>query len=427
MPFGTTEYGAPTYGEGGLVPVDGVELLVEIAFDRVTWINVSHRVRSLSIRRGRSSEFDTFSAGTSSLVLDNRDRYLDPVYEDGPYYPDVKPMRPFRVRAHHGYVLYPMFQGFTDGFPQEYRNPSDGLVQLTATDAFKVFAKAENPHPILQLDDDEVGFLDKAILGELEDELTGTRIATTLANIGWTSVSLDAGRTTLPAGQAKGPTLAHLQAVASTEDGRLFVGADGTVRFLDRHAPFLEERSNTSQATFGDGPGELRYSDITFDFSDDQIRNDASIRMPDPAGERNAEISYEDADSIEEYLRQSYSKDVLYTDPRVAQNNAEYIVSRYKDPALRVETITLKPERDPANLMPQVLGREIGDRITVKRRPQGVGDPIVTETLIEAITHALTPAGAWTVTWSLSPVDTRNYLILDDAAFGILGTALLGF
>lgn len=404
-------------------------LYVESEFVSGTWtdISIGHEVRSVSTRRGRSNESDSFSAGTATVTLDNRERDFDPSYVDSPYYPNVKPNRRVRVSMYWAGTLYYLFTGYVDSWPQEFVNPSDGFVPLSLTDGFKILAKSENPHPILQLDDEEVGFLDKCLLGELSDELTGARIATTLANVDWSATALDGGRTILPAGQAKGPVLAYLQAVASSEEGRLFIAGNGDVVFLDRHAPFLNERSSTSQATFGDGAGELRYSNITFDYSDDQIRNDVSIRMPDDTGDRNAEISVEDADSIAEYLRLSFAKDVLYTDARVAQGHAEYILSRYKDPMLRVASITIKPWRDPDNLIPQVLGREIGDRITVKRRPQGVGDPIVSESLIEAVSHAFSPSGTWTVTWSLSPVDTANYLILDSAEFGLLDTARVGF
>lgn len=324
---------------------------------------------------------------------------------------------------------YDLFMGYVDDWGQDYVNPSDGIVTLTATDLFKYLAGVRAPHPFIELDDEDGGFIDSGLLagpGDLDDELTGERIASVLSDLGLTG-DIDDGYTTLPGGQGSGTALNYLQAVALSEDGRLFVNVSGEVVFLDRHAPFLRPLSNTSQATFGDGADELRYSDLSLDFSDTQIRNHVVIRMQNSRGTTGGEIDAEDANSIDEYLRQTYRREVLYTDPAIAADHAQYLVTRYKDPLLRVESLTVKPERDPANLFPEVLGREITDRITIKRRPQGVGSAIEQEALIEGVSHAFSPLSTWVTTWTLSPVDTNNYLILDDATFGLLDTALLGF
>lgn len=411
-----------------------VLLYIQVAFDTTpleypTWTDITSYVRSASTKRGRQDEFDTFSVGTAGAVVDNRDRRFEPEYPSSAYYPNVKPNRRFRVRMEYLGVTYHLFTGFVDGWPQEYVNPRDGTVNLPASDAFKALGKMATPQPFIQLDDEEAGFLDKGRLADasdIDDESSGDRMARVLDGLGWTDYELDTGQTTIPGGQAKGNTLVYLQNVTTTEDGRLFVSGDGQVTFLDRHTPFLDSRSNTSQATFGDSGAELGYYDIRLPYSEDQIRNHVLIRLPNDAGDTGAEISVEDEDSIEEYLRNTYQRDVLFTDRTDAQNLGEYILDRYKDPLLRIEAIVIKPLSDPTNLIPQVLGREIGDRITVKRRPQG-GAAITQEALIEGVSHSFTPNGEWTTTWNLSPADTKNYLILNDAAFGLLNSALLGY
>jgi hypothetical protein len=60
------------------------DLLVEIDLGDPTatpnWIDVTDFVRAVEIRRGRASELDRISTGTSKVTLDNRDRRFDPMF-----------------------------------------------------------------------------------------------------------------------------------------------------------------------------------------------------------------------------------------------------------------------------------------------------------------------------------------------------------
>ena len=77
---------------------DGVVLAVEIGFSTtagsgtvpinstlasITWTDVSSDVRACSIKRGRSSELDSFTTGSCQIVFGNEDRHFDP--ENVPY------------------------------------------------------------------------------------------------------------------------------------------------------------------------------------------------------------------------------------------------------------------------------------------------------------------------------------------------------
>jgi len=74
---------------------DGVRLAVEIGFSTtagynlvpintnlstINWTDVSSYVVSVDTNRGRSSELDSFQAGSCSVVLDNRTRLFDPEF-----------------------------------------------------------------------------------------------------------------------------------------------------------------------------------------------------------------------------------------------------------------------------------------------------------------------------------------------------------
>jgi hypothetical protein len=82
---------------------------------------------------------------------------------------------------------------------------------------------------------------------------------------------------------------------------------------------------------------------------------------------------------------------------------------------------------DPTNLFPQVLAREIGDRIKVVRYPPGGGSPISREVFIRGISHETTGA-TWITTWSLqSATKYGSFFALDHPVLGLLDQNALGF
>lgn len=133
---------------------DGVVLTVEIGFSTsagsgtvplnstlasITWTDVSSDVRSCSIKRGRSSELDSFNTGSCQITFANADRKYDPEYASGTYYGKLTPGRPIRIRATPpAGSATGIFFGFVDQFNQQYTNPSDAIATVTASDAFKV-------------------------------------------------------------------------------------------------------------------------------------------------------------------------------------------------------------------------------------------------------------------------------------------------
>jgi hypothetical protein len=209
---------------------------------------------------------------------------------------------------------------------------------------------------------------------------------------------------TLQAAQLGQSLLDHLFEVNEVEQGLLFITKDGKVKFRARHNGF----NLASQATFGDGTGELRYGNIAFDYSKQMIYN--VIRRQNQDG---LLMEASDSTSIATYGRRVDERTGLIGDSDLASLDlANYSLSRSKDPVQRVTEIELVPERDPAGLYPQVLGREIGEQVTIKRRPQAVGSAISFDARIEGIAHTVTPDN-WQTTFRLSPADAGAYLQLN--------------
>src|SRR5690606_27632311 len=97
----------------------------------------------------------------------------------------------------------------------------------------------------------------------------------------------------------------------------------------------------------------------------------------------------------------------------------------YKDPILRIDSLVVDPGNNPENLYPEVLGRRILDRVTVKRTPQEIGSEIDQDLLIQGIRHDYR-VGAWRTTFYVTPADDFEFFVLDSDTLGVLGDDMLG-
>lgn len=135
----TVEVGFSTTAGGGRVPLGST-------LASINWTDITEHVREVSTSRGRSSELDTYSAGSCQVLLDNRTRLFDPENSAGTYYGNLTPLRPIRIRVTpNGGTIRSIFFGFIDQWPQSYSWPNEATVTVTATDAFKVLNEFKLP------------------------------------------------------------------------------------------------------------------------------------------------------------------------------------------------------------------------------------------------------------------------------------------
>jgi hypothetical protein len=375
-----------------------------------------------------------FEAGSLSADLNNTDRSLDPsVGQTDPQYAAgytaggyvtgsavvagvtaVTPMRAVRVRATWGGVTYPLWRGFADSWlPGYIKGDTYASVALTATDGFKVLGNNTRPAGTA------VGL----------SELSGARIRRILDSASWPAADrlVDAGQSTLQATTLDGDALSETQLVSDTEVGAFYIDGSGRAVFRDRYAIYRDARSNTSQAVFGDDSAgiELRYVDIQPSFDDEQMVNQTLITI---ANGSNQQIS-QDATSVSQYLYHSHERsDLLMQADTVAADYGRYIVYMSKDPEYRFDSLGINPLADPVDLFPQVLGREVGDRITVRRRPPGGGSLIERDVFIVGINHDVDfRVGTWMTTWQLQSASRFAFLTLDHATLGKLDSNALTF
>jgi hypothetical protein len=369
-----------------------------------------------------------YQAGTASILLDNSDGSFDPDNLAGPYViagaTQLIPMVPVRVRAVFAGVTYALWSGYADGWMPAQVTYAGSYAELTlpATDAFKVLAG-----------------ITLAALGSPEGAgaTTGARVADILARAGWyTSAEFSAigpGSSTLQGTSLGDTALSLMQVATDSEIGQLYVNGAGAVEFRGRHQILTEARSNTVQAVFGDLPGtshpagtELACAAIGRASDDTTIANDVQATR---VGGTLQEV--QDAASVARYLfPRSYARSdlILQNDPD-ALNWAQYVLYIARGGEDRFETLVIDPAADPANLWPQVLGREIGDRVQVWTRPASVPSPVSKDCFIAGITHAWDSAAqAWLTTWTLQDATKYgSFLTLDNPTLGALDANALAF
>jgi hypothetical protein len=215
--------------------------------------------------------------------------------------------------------------------------------------------------------------------------------------------------------------LSALKECETADQGRLFCDRSGLVKFISHNEMAVNSTFNTSQRTFGDGTGELPYLDLEFTYNDQLIKNRVVVsRDNGPAFTTN------DTTSQSQYFIRTDSQSGLINDSNEAITDIALVrVATYKQPELRIEQMRFSPRRLPS-MYAATITDDIGTRITVKRRPQGVGSVISKELIVEGISHDI-GISSWVTTYNLSPAPLA-FLILDNLVYGVIdSTNVLGY
>ena len=436
------------------------------------WTDLSGFMRSGGVSRTSTRQQGplwTAGVGTMSATLKDDTAAFDPSNLAGPFVAagvtQVRPMVPIRVRAMWGGTVYPLFSGYVDSWvtPDTNWGPRYAETGVSASDGFKVLANIQRTGLTQPTGD---------------GENTGARIRRILDSAGWSPTDrlIDTGDTLLQGTVLSGDPLSEMQLAVDTELGQLYVSGEGRVVFRHRQAPMEDPRSAQVQAVFGDSPGnavttfvitpadlyagsyadaygggtatvapgtytgtytdtypgsptgffELPYDAVGRAGDDTTLVNDVQITR---VGGTLQE--YTDQSSVAQFLfPRSYSRTdlLLETDAEAAQY-ARYVAALAKGGENRFDTLTINPLRDPANLWPQVLGRDIGDRIQVWRRPPGMGGtPIVKDVFITGITHTWSASPlSWQTQWTLQDASRFQFVVLGDTKLGVLGAYPLAY
>ncbi|WP_327047297.1 hypothetical protein OG320_05230 [Microbispora sp. NBC_01189] len=391
-------------------------IAVEVQFASGVWTDVSAWLQApVSVKRGSTrveSPVIRYEPGVATVRLKNGDRRFDPTHLGGPYVSggvsQVTAMRPLRIRATYSGDTYNLFRGYIDVWDVDWIATVHSVVTVTATDAFKVLTNKRRSAV-----DPPVG----------AGENTGARIARILDSAGWPAPDrvIATGNSTVQATTLAGDALSELQRVAESEIGELYVDGAGRVVFRNRHGLLLDFRSTNVVATFGQSATAPAPFEVRLNTDDATLWNEIIAQR---AG--GAERTAGDSASQTKNTTRTYQKSDLLLESDVDVGNwAQWILYISKDPETRFDEIKIHVHADPGTFVVPALGREIGDRIQIWRRPPGGGSPIVRDCFIRGINHEVTQA-TWITTWTLQSA-TRYISNFFQLGSGILNSNIVSY
>jgi hypothetical protein len=198
----------------------------------------------------------------------------------------------------------------------------------------------------------------------------------------------------------------------------VFIGKDGAFVFRDRS----DLQAFTSGVTFG--PSGIPMQAVEVVYGVEELYNSVHVTYSAGTVATAGTADADDLTSQSQYgiIDQTYN--TLLASAADAQALANWQVSLYAQPTYRFNTITINLLRLTTAQLGQVLNLELGDAILVSWTPNNVGSAISQYVTIDAIEHAISPADHQ-ITFTLS--ETIAAFILDDPAWGVLDTNILGF
>jgi hypothetical protein len=105
--------------------------------DQLQYVDISNRVLSVTLKRGRQYELNSLSAGEADFVLRNDDGFLTPSNPAGPY--TILSYTPIRLTALQGGKVYPLFVGYMERWPETWATPHWGEINAVGVDAWAMF------------------------------------------------------------------------------------------------------------------------------------------------------------------------------------------------------------------------------------------------------------------------------------------------
>ena len=368
----------------------------------VEFADLTYLVESVNITRGRNRQLDQFNAGTATVSFYNASRILDPLNSASIYYPFVLPRCPIIILA-NGIAIY---TGLITDWNLDYNIANQDIMYAACSDQFTVLAnQALNAvTPAVELSSARIN----TVLNLPEILYQGPREVTT-------------GSSTLGAFAIEQDTncLNYLQQVTTSEQGYLYIAADGTLTFKGRSSVL----NPVADATFTyDGTG-IPYQTLLNEYGDELLYN--YIVTESPAGP--AEI-VSDATSINLYQTQQYSVlNLLNSNIVEVAGLGEYLLGKYRNPVLRFNGLSTQLAALNQTQQDACLDLDLTDICTVtKNYVTGTPSDISQTLIVSGVSHNIVP-GSHVVSYTFESTDGNQYLTLDDTIFGTLDNNLLSF
>lgn len=250
--------------------------------------------------------------------------------------------------------------------------------------------------------------------GAYPQELTGTRINRALDSIAWL-LGRDIGVGTQQVQSVTFERSDHVKALGHFQDvQRSEIGANVPAFFVDgRGRPVFHDANARSSAPFStvayvlsDDPdtdvGALEYAGMLPVDDTQRLYNGIS------ASRNNGGTVYVvDATSQDDYMPRDFSISTILASDAALTTIANSLLTRYKTPKTRYETVAVRPTRAADPLFDAIMAIDVSTRLTIKEHPPGSA-ALSTDVFVEGYRLVSNDVRAdpydLTVTYPLSPV-----------------------
>ena len=345
-------------------------------------VDVSDRVVSLSVRRGRQDVLEPARSGQASVTLRNLDGELDPLNTASSLYPGVEPARTLNIYADSIQV----FAGIVDDIALGFTAGGDATVQIIASDGLSRLSLAEFPPDGLVVSEQNSGARISAVLASDTDFWTdGTDIAT--------------GDSDLAAGTATGNVVQYLNTVARSESGAFFVGRDGDLVFRNRLFAVT-----ATTITLSDDGADIDYERLIRQTSGESLRTVAFGTRNNVRRERSSTLGL-----LRFGFRGLDLGELLLTSNDAVDDRLDFELSLRSQPNPTVQQVAVSQLRQTNT---DVIGLELGDPIEVEFTPPGMSQ--ITETgVVLNLRHDFTIGAGWRTTIGMRPAELSGIMVLD--------------
>ena len=381
-------------------PQEGVLDNTEFLLGGTLFYDVTSKVRSIAIQRGKNRQLDQYDQGLANVVFDNNDRTFDPEYTLSPYFGQIIPKRQIRISSGPDIQFF----GLIDDWNLSYEPEGDSIAAAACSDATSAFAT--------QTIATRTNAVQKS--GERINEILS------LPEINWpeTQRSIDTGQMTLGADTITDNTnaLAYLRLIEQSEPGSFFIGKSGNVVFKDRTAGPV-----SGGVTLADDGTGIRYQSLRVQYGSELLANEVVLS----SAITDTEVVALEPDSIEEYGIFNLTRTglLINSDTDLA-DLAVFYASKFGQPEYRFESLDVLIDELAAGEQNSLLALELGDVVEIKFTPNGIAPAISKYAEIININHSI-DLNNHVLSLGFSTLDFALF-VLDDAQFGKLdsGNAL---
>lgn len=379
-------------------PVKGLIGSTDYTIGGADFADVTSKVKSISIGRGKNRDLDRFNAGVLSVVFDNTQRDFDPLYPESPYAGNIVPRRDIRVSA-DGFLAY---VGKVLDWNLNYSESLQSEASVEAADGLT--------------------FLAQQILtpGSATIQDSGARVSAVLdmASVDWPSElrSIDEGEATLGADVFEGNALSYLQKVESSEAGLFFVNREGKATFRNR----LASPTTTDALLFSDDGEGIPFAPAAVEYGSELLFNQIIVETPDDTAVANDALSQNRYGILETTIP------TLLSTAAQGTALANFLLDRYKEPEYRFSRIAITMQNLSAAQRAELYQLEMGSVISIRFTPNSLGSPIERSGRVIAINHAI-EKDIHIMTLGVGSVQDSLFVI-GDAVFGTIeGPGVLAF